>query len=714
MGKKMYRFGDELFDNLEDATAFARARLDCPTPDQRARLEQIKDGTYHKHPPSQNLPEEFSLRGKMPPVYDQGTRGTCVANAATALAEYFNDNKWRFSVQFLFEMMKQRELEARNRAAAELRDGREPSDPAMARRARDIAAHLARLQARSAKGVSKGVTPGDVAAAMMGMEIRRDGSLLHRAFEVLATKGICTEKFWPYSRTQIERCSLVDGLETSSLPPGAEDNAKKHVIAPGLFYLLRASNNIEELKRIIAGFGGKRPMPVCAGIDVFGTLAVSNGVVEMPALAEAEIYEEEYEARFTDSSMTRYVLGDPVPGTLAVAATVTAFCGSGGGHEIVLVGYRDDPSLPGGGAFEMRNSWDETWGDGGYAWLPYAYVEMFCDEAGTIVQSMEDYAGDAYGGADLPGAKGGVPDELKPFIKFAATDMKNSRGKWTISKGTKVIADADGIAEPDNEQNRLRFIALGFSWSGAPKAEAAPSSGAAQCAAPAQPDKGTFFASLEAAFKGASIPFPLLGGVKKPGLFAHAPKIEDFKAVADLSAQLGAGDALAIYEARDAKRCFRIAAAFLASQANAGEKAERVRKIVAEYNDARMFNPCQCTISVIASNGDILAAVAPYASESDVRIVAGRRDAASGWRCRAPAGVKGDSWPDWVARLVPNTPAQWSAQLENAWREISAEGGHVTFEKMAAATGLAEDVVGAFAGRFMRGYAVKGDRIARL
>jgi len=47
-----------------------------------------------------------------------------------------------------------------------------------------------------------------------------------------------------------------------------------------------------------------------------------------------------------------------------------------GGHAVVAAGFDDNRQIgTHKGALLIRNSWGTTWGDHGYGWLPYAYVE---------------------------------------------------------------------------------------------------------------------------------------------------------------------------------------------------------------------------------------------------------------------------------------------------------------------------------------------------
>jgi len=64
-----------------------------------------------------------------------------------------------------------------------------------------------------------------------------------------------------------------------------------------------------------------------------------------------------------------------------------------GGHAMALVGYQDDPAVPGGGYFLVRNSWqpwsyDGVWQEG-YGYIPYAYISRYA----TAVFSAERVSG---------------------------------------------------------------------------------------------------------------------------------------------------------------------------------------------------------------------------------------------------------------------------------------------------------------------------------
>jgi C1A family cysteine protease len=47
-----------------------------------------------------------------------------------------------------------------------------------------------------------------------------------------------------------------------------------------------------------------------------------------------------------------------------------------GGQAVLAVGYDDNRPARAKGAMLIRNSWGVTWGDGGYGWLPYAYIKQ--------------------------------------------------------------------------------------------------------------------------------------------------------------------------------------------------------------------------------------------------------------------------------------------------------------------------------------------------
>ena len=60
-----------------------------------------------------------------------------------------------------------------------------------------------------------------------------------------------------------------------------------------------------------------------------------------------------------------------------------------GGHAVLAVGYDDQKKIGSTkGALLIRNSWGTGWGDHGYGWLPYAYIENgLADDFWSLVKA---------------------------------------------------------------------------------------------------------------------------------------------------------------------------------------------------------------------------------------------------------------------------------------------------------------------------------------
>ena len=58
-----------------------------------------------------------------------------------------------------------------------------------------------------------------------------------------------------------------------------------------------------------------------------------------------------------------------------------------GGHAVTIVGYNDNKF---GGAFKIINSWGQSWGDGGYFWLPYEFVPQIGLSESYVLEDGEN------------------------------------------------------------------------------------------------------------------------------------------------------------------------------------------------------------------------------------------------------------------------------------------------------------------------------------
>ncbi len=343
------------------------------SPFQAEYLRAMRDGRYR--PPARRPPASVSLVDRMPPVvYQQALRGTCVANAVTALLEYYGDCKTRLSVQYLYSATKEIEREVLERNLARVRTG-EPLDPGF-----ESVLHAQLQQLRLMANANGGMDAPAVQPYLQRFEdaVRarfeeESGSLLRSCFKAVETKGVCRHALWPYAAAAAT--PVFGKSEAIVFPPGTHEDAQKRRVISGL-YLLGTPNNVDEIRGILAGVNGRRPMPVCVTVETFE--GCDGGTFAFPETREAD-------------------------GRLASAVAWQ------GRHGLLLAGYVDEAAYAGGGYFIVRNSYGEEWGEGGYGKMPYAYLECFALEAGTILQSMVDYAGDGYDGMrSVCGADGQV------------------------------------------------------------------------------------------------------------------------------------------------------------------------------------------------------------------------------------------------------------------------------------------------------------------
>lgn len=714
---------DGRFSSVKDAmTALARSPWSVSV-DTVNGLDEISAGKYKAMPSSKRLPASFSLKDRMPPVYDQSNRGTCAANAATALMEYYVGGTRRLSVQYLFERAKREELETYRTAAEELSKGCVPSDLDMAQEA------ISSIGRKDENGnvITREQVVHDFSKRTVEME---GGSTAKFMFSVLEKYGICSYDAWPYTRRQLDHLNAVKDFAERIVPPGADADAK-HYRLNDEYYIFPSPNNVEEIKGYLSGSGRYKPMPIYIGATVFsdGAAAVplENGVVTMPKVVAANICSIECEVDHVVSpdGENRWRIRSENQSTVkCVTQFPMADQECYGGHAMLLVGYEDDESIPGGGSFIVRNSWGENWGDDGYARMPYAYVELFVREAATILVPKDENdvapdTADRAGSAQTYFASNRPQDEWTPYAVRAPMDMKNRKGLKNILKGDRILMNADeGIADLDTFENRVIFKRQGFRWIPSAASVAAPvATPAAEGGVSASmPGGGTstetrFFMNLELALKSALPDFPCLGGIRPSRLFRRSVGVERYEKPVDLTSRMGRP--MKVYSICGRNVKFRVAAVHLGHCADAASLAEKARQTFAEYNASQRFDPCQCSIMLVAADGDVASDVPPYVANDDVRIVFDRYAQETGWRISSAPKANDDNWTKWVVALSPNSADQAQNACMDAWRKIDALGGHVTLERMSAEIGIRPEVIAAIVADKVAALRVKGDRVVK-
>lgn len=255
------------------------------------------------------------------------------------------------------------------------------------------------------------------------------GTFVSTAMSALSTKGVCPREAWPYHP------ETVPGNESQGPPPEGAEVASREFIM--LYTRSVAPGSVNHYKQVLSGVDGLGGMPIVIGSLVF------NSWLRSPATRQS-------------GKITM-----PLPGELPLS----------GGHAMLVVGYQDDPSVPGGGYFILRNSWSDRWASNspeapGHAMMPYAYVQQYIVEAFSG-QVMAASADDANKRVERVGRAGddAVTFEQR-YVRTSREGTRDVEGKL-LRAGIRIICHPDAANEvmEDTPENRARFEEQQFAWS---------------------------------------------------------------------------------------------------------------------------------------------------------------------------------------------------------------------------------------------------------
>lgn len=251
--------------------------------------QELLEETFQPQP-GKYIPESIDLRSGFRPIQNQGSQGSCLAHALTAIYEY----------------------------AIKLNTGKEL----------DLSEAFLYYNAREMDKT------GDVSI------LTDIGSRVRPAIESLGKYGLAQEEFCRYNE---------DDYTTKPSEEAYEDASKRR--------LLKALNVEMSANGIKAALAEGYPVAVSLALCESFLKASNDGYVPMPTA-------EEIERRFTTAPENQERHSS---------------------HAMVVVGYSDKL-----GRFIVRNSWDTDWGDAGYCYVPFEYIDhnQLCQSA-TIITEVD-------------------------------------------------------------------------------------------------------------------------------------------------------------------------------------------------------------------------------------------------------------------------------------------------------------------------------------
>ena len=234
---------------------------------------------------TKKLQATVDLRPWCSPVEDQGSLGSCTANAGVGMLEYYE-----------------------KRTTGKYMDGSR------------LFLYKVTRELQGAKG--------------------DDGAQLRDAMKAMVLFGVPPEKYWPYNITKFndEPSSFCYAFAQSYQaiqyyrldPAGTSPTAA-----------------LAAIKKNLAA-----ALPAMFGFSVYSSIPpLGDGKGEIPFPSQSDSLE--------------------------------------GGHAVLAVGYDDSKQIGGNkGALLIRNSWGAGWGEKGYGWLPYTYVEAgLADDFWSMVKA---------------------------------------------------------------------------------------------------------------------------------------------------------------------------------------------------------------------------------------------------------------------------------------------------------------------------------------
>ena len=154
-----------------------------------------------------------------------------------------------------------------------------------------------------------------------------DGAYLRDTMKAMVLFGVPPEKYWPYRVTHFND---EPSAFCYSFAQSYQAIRYYRLDPPGT----KPADLLKEVKRSLAA-----RLPAMFGFSVYSSIpGTGDGKGEIPFPGPGEKLE--------------------------------------GGHAVLAVGYDDKKKIgKQQGALLIRNSWGTEWGEAGYGWLPYAYVE---------------------------------------------------------------------------------------------------------------------------------------------------------------------------------------------------------------------------------------------------------------------------------------------------------------------------------------------------